>query len=126
MSQLSFREQLEKHNNPEEVRQRLAAGKYNQPHAAIAREYLASLERNRADEISARSEAREEETLAIANEALSVAKQANQIAKEGVGAAQESAASASKQARWARWAAVISMLAAVVAAKDQISALFFG
>ena len=48
MSQLTFREQLEMHNDPDEVRQRLAAGNYNKQHADIAREYLASIERREA------------------------------------------------------------------------------
>ena len=45
MNYLTFRQQLEKHNDPEEVRQRLAAGNYSQPHAGIAQEYLDSLSR---------------------------------------------------------------------------------
>ena len=69
MNKLPFREQLEKHNNPDEVRQRLAAGNYNQPHADIAREYLASIDRNNEIIAAQRQESREEETLRIAKEA---------------------------------------------------------
>ena len=46
MNELTFRQQLEKHNNPQEVRDRLVEGKYNQRHAAVAQEYLDSLERD--------------------------------------------------------------------------------
>jgi hypothetical protein len=38
MSDIPFRQRLEEHNNPDEVRERLAAGNYNQQHARIAQE----------------------------------------------------------------------------------------
>lgn len=115
MSQLPFRQQLEKHNNPEEVRQRLAAGNYNQQHARIAQEYLDSLHRQKDATAVANRDAREEETLRIAKEALSSAKDANRIASEDLAAARDSAASARAQARWAMWAAIIATIAAIVA-----------
>ncbi len=79
MSQLPFREQLEKHNNPQEVRERLAAGQYSQPHASIAQEYLASIERKQAAAVAARAEAREEESLSISRRALRNSERATRI-----------------------------------------------
>lgn len=108
MNQLPFREQLERHNNPEEVRQRLAAGQYGKPNEAIALEYLASVAREVAANVSARAEAREDRMLSIASDALS-------IAKEDLIIARSSAESARIQARWAMWAAVIATVAAIVA-----------
>ena len=115
MVEMSFRQRLEEHNNPEEVRQRLAAGNYNQAHARIAQEYLDSLSREEEAESAAKRDAREEETLRIAKEALSSAKEANRIASEDLAAARSSAASAREQARWAMWAAIIATVAAIVA-----------
>ena len=80
MNELTFRQRLEKHNNPEEVRQRLAAGKYNQQHARIAQEYLDSLERKDASAVATRSEAREEEKLEISRKALRNSVRATTIA----------------------------------------------
>ena len=80
MSQLPFREQLEKHNNPQEVRERLAAGQYEQPNAGIAQEYLASIDRKEAAVAAARAEAREEESLSISRKALRNSERATRIA----------------------------------------------
>lgn len=108
MSQPPFREQLEKHNKPEEVRQRLAAGQYGKPHDIIAQEYLASVDREVAAKAAARAEAREDRMLSIASDALS-------IAKEDLSIARSSAESARLQARWAMWAAIIATVAAIIA-----------
>lgn len=75
-----FREQLEKHNKPEEVRRKLAEGLYNQQHAKIAQEYLDSKDRESAASASARAEAREDESLSISREALRNSERANKIA----------------------------------------------
>lgn len=115
MVEMSFRQRLEEQDNPEEVRQRLAAGNYSQTHARIAQEYLDSLGRKESAESAAKRDAREEETLRIAKEALSSAKEANRIASEDLAAAQDSAASARVQARYAKWAAIIATVAAIVA-----------
>jgi len=123
MSDILFRQRLEEHNNPEEVRQRLASGNYNQQHARIAQEYLDSLERKQSSEAAARNESREEATLAIANEALSISKEANRISSEDLATAKLAATSAEEQARWARWAAIIATIAAIVTAKDEFVAL---
>ena len=112
MSQLPFRQQLEKHNQPEEVRQRLAAGEYNPSSAKIAQEYLDSIGRSAAASTSARAEARAEEALAID--------------KATSRATSEAAASAPAAARWAMWAAIIALIAVAIANKDQILALIFG
>jgi len=102
VSQLPFRQQLEKHNRPEEVRQRLAAGQYGSPQDGIAQEYLDSIERKEATLVSARAEAREEAMIAIAKATSDSARLA---------------------ARWAMWAAIIATIAIVIATKDQIVAL---
>jgi hypothetical protein len=107
MSQLPSREQLENHNKPEEVRQRLAAGKYTKPDDAIAQEYLDSVDREVATKASARAEAREDRMLSITSDALS-------IAKEDLSIARSSAESAREQARWAMWAAIIATVAAII------------
>ena len=76
MSQLPFRENLENFNDPEEVRRRLAAGKYNREHTKIAQEFLDSLDRQELAKSSARSESREEESLSISRKALRIAERA--------------------------------------------------
>jgi hypothetical protein len=77
MSQLPFRQQLEKDNNPQEVRERLAAGQYDHPLSGIAQKYLDSVNRKDSAEAAARTEAREEESLSISRRALSMATMAN-------------------------------------------------
>lgn len=97
------------------VRESLAAGRYNSRRASLAQEWLRRIEEERATDASARAEAREAESLSIANRALSAATEANRIASEDLAAARESAASAREQARWAMWAAIIATVAAIVA-----------
>ena len=111
MSQLPFREQLEKHNDPQEVRERLAAGQYGQHSAGIAQEYLASIDRKDAAALASRSEAREIEMLAIAKATAASASVASIAARAA--------------ARWAMWAAIIATTAIAIAAKDQIFAFIF-
>ena len=67
---------------------------------------------------SAKRDAREEETLAIARDALA-------IAKDDLSIARDSARSARVSSRWAMWAAIIAVIAAAIATKDQILALIF-
>jgi|GEM_PF-4526406 len=119
MAQLPFREQLEVHNNPEEVRQRLAAGNYNPTHTRIAQEYLDALDRESIAKAAARAEERENRMLSIASDALS-------IAKDDLSIARSSAAAARLQARWAMWAAIIATVAAILGAKDAIILSIFG
>ena len=80
MSQLPFRQQLETHNQPEEVRQRLAAGQHSQPHAGIAQEYLDSIDRKELALAAARAEERDEESLTISRKALRNSERATRIA----------------------------------------------
>lgn len=63
--------------------------------------WLAEMQAQRDAECSTRRDAREEET-------LSIAKEANRIASEARTAAFE-------QARWAKWAAIIATVAAIIA-----------
>jgi len=112
MNQLPFRQQLEKHNRPEEVRQRLAAGEYGQPHAGIAQEYLDSIDRKESALVAARAEDRE---IAMLDTAKFTAESAS-----------AAAVAARSAARWAMWAAIIAVAAIVIASKDQILALIFG
>jgi hypothetical protein len=119
LSQLLFREQLEKHNQPKEVRQLLASGQYNEPCRKIAQEYLDSIDRKEAAEGASLREDRELEALAIARESAA-------SARDSAVSAESSSNSAFEQARWAKWAAIIAMIAVVVATKEQIIALIFG
>ena len=80
MNDLTFRQQLEKANAPDEVRQRLAAGNYGQQKSKIAQEYLDSLEREESANSSTRREAREKESLSISRKALRVSERANILA----------------------------------------------
>ena len=80
MTQLPFRENLEKHNNPEDVRRRLAEGQYRAPNDTIAREYLDSIDRKEAALAAARAEEREEESLSISRKALRNSERATRIA----------------------------------------------
>ncbi|UCV07087.1 hypothetical protein [Dechloromonas denitrificans] len=98
-----------------EVREALVSGRYNSRRAPLAQEWLRRKEDARVAEAMARAEAREAESLSIANMALAAATEANRIASEDLAAARESAASAREQARWAMWAAIIATVAAIVA-----------
>lgn len=80
MAQLPFRENLEKHNNPEDVRRRLAEGQYRAPNDTIAREYLDSIDRKEAALAAVRAEEREEESLSISRKALRNSERATRIA----------------------------------------------
>jgi hypothetical protein len=76
-------------------------------------EVVRRFDASKAEEASAMRDVREEET-------LSIAKEANRIASEALVIAKSSLDSASEQARWAKWAAIIAMTAAIIAAKEQI------
>lgn len=109
-----FFDKLDAENDELTVRETLAAGRYRS-RSGLAIEWLRRREEARIAEATARAEAREAESLSIANKALAAATEANRIASEDVAAARESAASAREQARWAMWAAIIATVAAIVA-----------
>lgn len=109
-----FFDKLDAENDELAVRETLAAGRYH-ARSGLAVEWLRRREEARVAEATARAEAREAESLSIANKALSAATEANRIASEDLAAARESAASAREQARWAMWAAIIATVAAIVA-----------
>ena len=97
---------------------------------AIAGEWVRLKEEACALASSAKRDAREERTLAIAEEALAVAEEANRIASEDLEIARQSAKSADlaaisarEQARWAKWAAIIATVAAITANKELIIGL---
>jgi hypothetical protein len=75
---------------------------------AQASAWLAEQQTLRDEAAASKRDAREEETLRIANEALSSAKEANRIARDSETAAR-------LQVRWAIWAAIIATVAAIVA-----------
>lgn len=110
-----FFAELDAESNELAVRERLVAGRYNSRRAPLAEEWLRRREEARTVEAAARAEAREAESLSIANKALAAATEANRIASEDLAAARDSAASAREQARWAMWAAIIATVAAIVA-----------
>jgi hypothetical protein len=72
-----------------------------------------------AEDDSARRDAREEETLAIAKEANRLASEANDIARSQTAAAW-------RAARYGMYAAAIAAAAALASYKDQVLALFTG
>lgn len=80
MNQLTFKEQLERHGNESDVRDRMVRGLYHGEHLGVAQEWLRRKEEARATASSAKRDAREEETLSIARSALSNSKRANAIA----------------------------------------------
>lgn len=100
------------------VRDALNSGKWGfagLPPFEFVSAWLKDAEFVRLEAASAKRDAREEATLAIAKDALSVANEANRIASLDLAAARDSASSARKQARWAMWAAIIATVAAIVA-----------
>ncbi len=84
MSERSFLEQLDAANDEAEVRERLAAGKYNSMAAGLAREWLRRKEEARAAEATSRAEAREEESLAISRKALENSRLATRLAASAI------------------------------------------
>jgi len=104
----------------EDVRLKLAQGIWSEPRTvALIREWLALKDRARSDAASAKRDAREEETLAIARSALA-------IANDDLSIARDSAKSARTNARWALYSAITAVIAAAIATKDQILALILG
>ncbi|MGH8520972.1 MAG: hypothetical protein ACREU9_06045 [Gammaproteobacteria bacterium] len=97
-----FFARLDKANNDDEVRQRIAGGKYNDHHKSLAQEWLRRREESRASEAATRAESRDEETLSIAREA-------NLIAR-----------AASREVRIDRYIAIIAVIIAAIAARDDI------
>lgn len=95
------------------VRLKLAQGIWSEPRTvALIKEWLALIDRERSAAASAKRDAREEETLAIAKSANRLASDSNRIALAA--------------SRWAMYAAIIAITAIAIATKDQILALIFG
>lgn len=97
------------------VRDALNSGKYGYRGLApfdFVSACLADMEFVRTSEAAASRDAREELT-------LSIAKESNSIASDAL-------ASARTSARWAMWAAIITVIAAAIAVKDQMLLLIFG
>lgn len=88
-------------------------------------EWLRLQSENREFEASAKRDAREEETLAIAKRASDAAIEANREASEANRIALESLAASRSNARWAMYAAIIATVALICATKDQIFKLIF-
>lgn len=104
MNQISFKEQLERHGNETDVRDRMARGLYHGEHLGVAQEWLRRKEEARSVSASASRDAREER-MAVAAEAA--------------------AAAALRAAKWAMYAAIIATIAMAIAIKDHILALLF-
>lgn len=103
------------------VRMRLNSEEYGSigsPNYSVVFEWISSKDRTRAESAASKRDAREEEPLSIAKRALSIAEDANLIATRDLSAAVA-------QARWAKWAAILAVIAAAIATKDQILALIF-
>lgn len=103
----------------EELRHRYISGGFGELRPFVEAELTA---RDLAEKSStdARAEAREETAISIANRAASSASEANRIAYESLSIAQSSARTALEQARWARWAVILAVIAAIIATKDEI------
>jgi hypothetical protein len=76
-----------------------------------------------AQETDTRRDAREERTLAVTELALEIAKESAAAAQRSASAAEAQAAAAKRQVRWALWAAVIAVMAAVSTANSQLQDL---
>lgn len=109
-----------------EVRYLLSSMRTGNFERHVAEEWLRQKELERAADSSARRDAREEETLSIAKRAADAASEANRIATESLAIAHSSSRSAAEQARWARWAVIIAVMAAIIATKDEILKFIFG
>lgn len=103
----------------EELRRRYHEGRFGELQTFVGAELK---ERDLAEKnlSSARSEAREETAISIANRAANAASEANRIAYESLAIAQSSSKTALEQARWARWAVIIAVIAAMIATKEEI------
>jgi hypothetical protein len=110
------------------ARDALNLGKFAYPghkdHAFVSA-WLMDKEFSRLEISESKRDAREAETLSIANRAADAASEANRIASESLTIARSSSESAIEQARWARWAVIIAMIAAAIATKDEIFKLIF-
>ena len=95
MSQHTFLQQLEKHNNELDVREHIANGTYNAQSLAIAQEWLRRKEEARSVSASAARDAREKAMLSATRRAE----------------------------RWAMYAAIIATTALITTVKDQMSML---
>lgn len=116
LTDAAFWKQLDAQNDEKAVRVAIASGHYSPDTVGTAREWLRHKEEERSSSLMAKRDAREEETLSIAKEANSIAARALEIASSQSVAAFE-------QARWAKWAAIVATIAALIATKDQIAAL---
>ena len=116
MAETAFWKQLNAQNDENAVRIAIASGHYNPYDSAVAQEWLRRREEERSASSAAKRDTREEETLSIAKEANSIAARALEIANSQSVAAFE-------QARWAKWAAIVATIAALIATKDQIISL---
>ena len=119
MNQLTFSEQLEKHGNEADVRDRMARGLYHGQHLDVAQEWLRRIDEARVMASSAARDAREEAMLSSTIEANRLASEANSIARSQTAAAW-------RAARYAMYAAAIAAVAAIAGSKDQLIALIFG
>ena len=86
---------------------------------SLATEFLKSKEDTRTAATEAKRDVREEDILAIAREANRLASDANSVARI-------EAAAAARSSRWAMYAAIIAVIGAAVASKDEILRLIFG
>ena len=110
------------------VRHAILSGDYanSSTRQPAAQAWLAHKEEQRKASEAATRDEREEETLAIARQALETADEANRIAKEELSVAQSSAKAVHANARWAMYAAIGAVVAALFSAKEQILALVLG
>ena len=102
------------------VRLELATRRYNEQRSTLAREWLAQRERTQEQRNAALDHEHKVEEVNLARDALAAARESNRIAAENLIASNQSAAAAKTQARWAIWAAIIAVVAALVSAHEAI------
>jgi len=106
---------------PLAVFEEIARGLHGQPDSPLrnsVESWVRSKQAIAESEASAKRDARDSETLAIAKEANRLASEANEIART-------EAAAASRSARWAMYAAIIAAIGAIIAIQDKIFSLIF-
>lgn len=119
----TFFAELDAENNELEVRERLAAGRYNSRRAALAEEWLRRREDERQAKATARAEALEEESLSVAREANDIARAASFAASAAASSASEANAIARLNSRTAKRAEIIAAVAAIAAIVAAIAAV---
>lgn len=115
MAQLTFKEQLERHGNEQDVRDLIAQGVYNGSHLGVAQEWPRKQSEERGALADSKRDAQEAEILAVAKEANDIARSASSAALAAALAASEANTISRSNRRVAISAAIIAAIAAIAA-----------